>query len=144
MARHAGRQRGAAAVEVSVLVPLLVILALALAGGWRLGHVRSQLTEASAAGARAATIPISAAAARVHAETAVTADLATAGIWCAELSVRIDTSAYLLPPGTPGDVTVQVDCLLSFADLLIPGMPGALPLSASSIEPLDTFRERTP
>lgn len=137
-------QRGAASVEVSVIVPVLVMLAVALAGGWRIGHVHGQVSEAAAAGARAATVPVSAAAARSHADAAVGADLATGGVHCTELQVDIDTSAYLQPAGTPGDVTVSISCLLDLSDLVVPGLPGAIHLSSTATEPLDTFRERTP
>ncbi len=137
-------QRGAAAVEVAIIAPLIGLLLAALIGGWRIGWARAQVAEAAAAGARAATIPVSAAAAHAQASTAISSDLATVGVHCQTLDTSIDTSAYALPVGTPGQVHVQVNCVLNLSDLLVPGLPGQLNINATASEPLDTFRERTP
>lgn len=140
----AGRQRGAAAVEVSLLVPLLCVLLAVVAGGWRIGWARAQIVEAAAAGARAATITNSASQARLQAEAAIAADLQTVGVRCAELVTLLDTAAFANPPGHGGQVIAQVSCQLRLSDLVAPGLPGAVQISASASEPLDTFRERQP
>lgn len=138
------QERGAAAVEVTLLVPLLITILLALAGGWRVGWARTQVVEVAAAGARAATIATSASQAQLQAGEAIRADLATLGVHCAELHIAIDTSAFATPPGTPATVTAQVGCRLNLSDVLVPGLPGSLQLNAAASEPLDIFRERTP
>ena len=88
-----GRQRGATAVEVAILIPLFGLLLAGLIGGWRIGWARAQVVEAAAAGARAASIPASGGQARQLATTAVQADLATVGLHCADVQVDVDTSA---------------------------------------------------
>lgn len=140
----AGRQRGAASVELSLLIPVLMILLLTMAGAWRIGNARAQVSEAAAAGARAATIPTSAARAAGVANQVIAADLATVGAHCTSLAVDVDTSAFGNPVGTPGDVTTTVSCRLNLSDVVVPGMPGAMTITASAQEPIDTFRERTP
>lgn len=144
MKPNRAQQRGSAAVEVTLLVPVLCLLLLLLAACWRIGWARTQLVEVVAAGARAATIPHTATAATAMAQTAIRSDLATSGVQCAQLSVAIDTAAYHQLPGTAGRVEVQATCRLDLADLLLPGLPGSMTLSASAHEPLDIFRERTP
>ena len=139
-----GRQRGATEVEVAILIPLLGLLLAGLIGGWRIGWARAQVVEAAAAGARAASIPASGGQARQLATTAVQADLATVGLHCADVQVDVDTSAYSLPPGTPGQVTARVSCRLDLSDVIVPGLPGTTLISSAASEPLDIFRERTP
>lgn len=141
---HSNRQRGAAAVEVSLLIPLLVVLLLAMAGGWRISHARAQVVEAAAAGARAATIPTSAGQATQLARQAIEADLATVGVHCHGLTIDVDTTAFASPPGHQGDVAVELSCQVNLADVVVPGMPGSMTITASATEPIDTFRERTP
>lgn len=138
------RQRGAAAVEVAILIPLLGLLLAGLIGGWRIGWARTQVVEAAAAGARAASIPASAGQARQMATAAVQADLATVGLHCADAQVDVDTAAYSLPPGVPGKVTARVSCRLNLSDVIVSGLPGTILISSAASEPLDIFRERTP
>lgn len=139
-----GSQRGAAAVEVTLLVPLLCLILGGLAGGWRVGWARTQVVEAAAAGARAATIANSAGAALQQSTAAIEADLMTVGVHCAGLQVDVDTSAFAQPPGVRGEVTARVSCLLNLSDVLVPGLPGALAITTAATEPLDIFRERRP
>lgn len=145
MSRSPGRgsdQRGNTSVEVALLVPVLCVLLAGLAGGWRIGWARTQVVEAAAAGARAATITNSASQAGQVARAAIEADLATVGVHCAGLRVDVDTGAFANPPGMPGEVTTRVSCRLNLSDVMAPGLPGALTITAAAAEPLDTFRER--
>ena len=75
-----------------MIVPLVVMLMLGLAGGWRIGWARAQLAEAAAAGARAATLAGSAPQAVQQATAAIEFDLATVDVHCSSLSVQIDAS----------------------------------------------------
>lgn len=138
------RQRGMASVELAILVPIFGLLLAGLIGGWRIGWARTQVVDAAAAGARAASIPSAAGQARQLSTSAIQADLVTVGLHCADLQVEVDTSAYALPPGVPGEVTAHVTCRLNLSDLIAPGLPGATVISSAASEPLDIFRERTP
>lgn len=136
--------RGSASLEVAVLIPLIGLLLAGLAAGWRIGWARTQLVEAAAAGTRAATVSVSAGAAANQGREAIEQDLRTVGLHCASLEIELDTSAFALSPGDAGRVSAAVNCRLDLSDLLAPGLPGQIDLSASATEPLDTFRERQP
>lgn len=136
--------RGAAAVELAVLIPLIGLVLAGLAGGARIGWVRAQVEEAAAAGARAASIPASAVAAASAGRTAVAADLATGGVHCRWIDTAVDTGGYATGVGSRGSVVVTVSCELDLSDALVAGLPGTLRLTATASEPVDTFRVREP
>ena len=140
--RH-GDERGSASLELVIVVPAVVAVIALLTAGWRLWSVRSQVREAAAAGARAATLARSGAEAEQAASAAIDADLGTVGSSCTAPTVDIDVSAFSAPPGQGGDVVVDVTCEVPFTDLLIP-MPGALTVEGHAGSRLDSFRERQP
>ncbi|WP_276698902.1 TadE/TadG family type IV pilus assembly protein [Propionibacterium acidifaciens] len=140
--RH-GDERGSASLELVIVVPAVVAVIALLTAGWRLWSVRSQVREAAAAGARAATLARSGAEAEQAASAAIDADLGTVGSSCTGPTVGIDVSAFSAPPGQGGDVGVDVTCEVPFTDLLIP-MPGALTVEGHAGSRLDSFRERQP
>lgn len=140
--RH-GDERGSASLELVIVVPAVVAMIALLTAGWRLWSVRSQVREAAAAGARAATLARSGAEAEQAASAAIDADLETVGSSCTGPTVGIDVSAFSAPPGQGGDVGVDVTCEVPFTDLLIP-MPGALTVEGHAGSRLDSFRERQP
>ena len=139
--RH-GDERGSS-LELVIVVPAVVAVIALLTAGWRLWSVRSQVREAAAAGARAATLARSGAEAEQAASAAINADLETVGSSCTGPTVGIDVSAFSAPPGQGGDVGVDVTCEVPFTDLLIP-MPGALTVEGHAGSRLDSFRERQP
>lgn len=140
--RH-GDERGSASLELVIVVPAVVAVIALLTAGWRLWSVRSQVREAAAAGARAATLARSGAEAEQAASAAIDADLGTVGSSCTAPTVDIDVSAFSAPPGQGGDVVAAVTCEVPFTDLLIP-MPGALTVTGRAGSRLDSFRERQP
>ena len=140
--RH-GDERGSASLELVIVVPAVVAVIALLTAGWRLWSVRSQVREAAAAGARAATLARNGAEAEQAASAAIDADLETVGSSCTGPTVGIDVSAVSAPPGQGGDVGVDVTCEVPFTDLLIP-MPGALTVEGHAGSRLDSFRERQP
>lgn len=140
--RH-GDERGSASLELVIVVPAVVAVIALLTAGWRLWSVRSQVREAAAAGARAATLARNGAEAEQAASAAIDADLETVGSSCTGPTVGIDVSAFSAPPGQGGDVGVDVTCEVPFTDLLIP-MPGALTVEGHAGSRLDSFRERQP
>ena len=140
--RH-GDERGSASLELVIVVPAVVAVIALLTAGWRLWSVRSQVREAAAAGARAATLARSGAEAEQAASAAIDADLETVGSSCTGPTVGIDVSAFSAPPGQGGDVGVDVTCEVPFTDLLIP-MPGALTVEGHAGSRRDSFRERQP
>lgn len=144
-ARTQGRdERGAAAVELVILVPALVLVIGVLVAGWRLWSARAEVTDAAAAGARAATLERSGAQARQRAERVAQSNLDTFGLRCDPAAVSVDTTGFHRPSGSTADITVDVTCRVALQDLLVPGLPGYWEVSGSGTHRLDTFRERTP
>ncbi len=137
-------ERGSATVEFTLLLPALLLLFGVVVGGGRLWFARSAVLEASGAGARAATLARSAAEARVSATSVVNAELARAGVRCAAARIAVDTAAFGTPVGTPASVTVSVECGVPLSDVLVPGWPGVLAVSATGSSVLDPYRGRTP
>lgn len=134
-------ERGSASLELVVVVPAIVAIIALLTAGWRLWSVRSQVREAAAAGARAASLARSGADAERAATDAVEADLGTVGSICTGPLILVDPSAFGAPAG--GEVTVEVSCQVPFSDLLVP-MPGELTVSGHASSRLDSYKERQP
>jgi Flp pilus assembly protein TadG len=140
--RTAANQRGAAAVELTLLVPaLLLVLGLVVAGG-RLWFARTTVNEAAQTAARAASLARSAHEAAGAGRDAGTQSLATAGLRCTTTSVSVNTAAFGVPPGTPSTVTSTVLCKVDFSDVFLPGWPGSMALTGHGSAALDTYRAR--
>lgn len=137
-------ERGAASLEVVLLVPALVLIMAVLMAGWRLGSARSNVVAATASGARAASIQPSGSRALIRADEVVRGDLATTGVDCANLAITTDVTQFARQPGVSASVSVQVSCDVDLADLLVPGLPGSVHIASSATERLDTYRERKP
>ena len=135
-------ERGSATVELTLLVPaMLLMLGLLVAGG-RVWFARATVTEAADTGARAASLARSAGEASAAGRSAAEQSLATGGLRCADTGITINTAGFGVPVGAPATVTSTVRCRVSFADLLLPGMPGSISVSASGASALDTYRSR--
>jgi Flp pilus assembly protein TadG len=134
--------RGAAAVELTLLAPaLLLVLGLLVAGG-RLWFARTTVNEAAQTAARAASLARSSTAAIAAGREAGSQSLATAGLRCRSTSVSISTTAFAVPVGTPSAVTSRILCEVDFSDVFLPGWPGSLQLTGHGSAALDTYRSR--
>jgi Flp pilus assembly protein TadG len=130
------------AVEIALLAPALVlVLGLLIAGG-RLWFARTTVVEAAQTSARAASLARSPGAASAAGQDAGRESMATAGLRCASSSVRVSTSAFAVPVGTPATVTSDVTCQVPFADVFLPGTPGSIDLAGHGSAALDTYRAR--
>jgi Flp pilus assembly protein TadG len=135
-------QRGAAAVELTLVVPaLLLVLGLLVAGG-RLWFARTTVNEAAQTAARAASLARSAYAATSAGQDAGAQSLTTAGLRCRSTSVSINTAAFGVPAGTPSTVSSTVRCAVDFSDIFLPGWPGSMELTGRGSAALDTYRSR--
>jgi Flp pilus assembly protein TadG len=135
-------QRGAAAVELTLLVPaLLLMLGLLVAGG-RLWFARTTVNEAAQTAARAASLARSTYAATAAGREAGARSLETAGLRCRSTSVSINTAAFGVPAGTPSTVTSTITCSVDFSDVMLPGWPGSMELTGRGSAALDTYRSR--
>lgn len=121
--RHPGagwRERGAAAVEMAIVLPLLLLVIAGIVDFGRFFMTEIQLTNAAREGARVAVIgqPQSSIVARVETAAPVVEDLAV-------------TTSPLCPAGVDGDVTVTAtatfDWILLDPAMSMFGASGALP-----------------
>lgn len=130
-------EEGAAAVELAVLAPVLVVLLLLVVAAGRLVLAHQEVDAAAADAARAASIANSAPGAQLAAQEAAQADLAGHGITCTSFSSSVDTSNFT--PG--GAVRVTVSCTASLSGLALLALPGSQTLSAKSTAPIDLYRQ---
>lgn len=143
--RAAGRfrpDRGSVSVELSVLVPtLMLILGLLIAGG-RIWFAKTTVNEAAQTAARAASLARSAEGAAVAGGAAGRQSMATEGLSCRDGSVSVNTAAFAVPVGTPATITSTIQCRVRLSDLVLPGLPGSIQLSGAGSAALDTYRSR--
>ena len=140
--RPAPDQRGSAAVEITMLIPaLLITLGLLIVGG-RIWFARTTVTEAASSAARAASLARSAAEAATAGRTAADQSLSTNGLRCASTAVEVNTAGFGVPVGTPATVTTSISCRVVYADLFLPRVPGGVNLTATGTSALDTYRSR--
>jgi Flp pilus assembly protein TadG len=141
-ARLPDRAAGNAALELLILAPVvLMLVGLVIAAG-RTAVAQGSVDAAARDAARQASIARSAEAARRDAYTAARQTLAQQGLQCAQLSVRVDTSGFAVPVGTPASVSASVECTVRLADVAVRGLPGARTVRAHFTSALDTYRER--
>lgn len=137
-----GTQRGSAAIEFTVIVPVLVLLFSLLVGGGRVWLARNAVESLAGAAARAASLERDPATAQVAARRLIDAQAAVSGLRCTALSLDLDVAALTLPPGTPGAVRAEVECAVPLADILVPGWPGELSVTAAASAVTDRYRGR--
>jgi uncharacterized membrane protein len=133
-------QRGAAAVELTLLVPaLLLVLGLSVAGG-RLWFARTTVNEAAQTAARAASLARSPDAAASAGRDAGLQSLATAGLYCSSTSVAVN-AASVCQPERPRPSRRRC-CVVDFSDVFLPSWPGSMQLTGHGPTALDTYRAR--
>jgi Flp pilus assembly protein TadG len=138
----ASDQRGSATVEITMLIPaLLVVIGLLIVGG-RIWFARTTINEAANSAARAASLARSAAEAGTTGRLAAEQSLTTNGLRCASTAVDINTAGFGVPVGTAATVTASVSCRVAYADLFLLRVPGGVDLTATGASALDTYRSR--
>lgn len=133
---HGGDERGSAAVELTLLTPLLVVFVLVVVAAGRLAGARLDVDDAAHQGARAATLARDPATAAAAARSTATAALAEHGVSCQHLQVTVDTTAF----GPGGHATVTVVCTVALHDLALPAVRAHRVLAATFTAPVDTWR----
>ncbi len=128
-------ERGSLSLELTLLVPVLLVFVAFIAGAAALGRARSDVDDAAWEAARAASLTRSGVDADLAAQQAVERRLA--GEWwsCTNRSVAVDLSRF--QPG--GTVAVVVSCGVRLADTGL-FLPGAAQVRARAVEPLDLYR----
>lgn len=131
------RDAGSAAVEVTLLTPLLIMLLVFVAVVVHRGvHARLRIDDAAHQAARAASIERTGPAAAAAARSTAAAALASAGLSCRDLQVDIDTSGW----HAGGVVRVALMCTVDFGDARLLAVPGEVSVSGEAVEPIDSFR----
>lgn len=135
-------QRGAAAVEFALLVPVLVLLFGLVVGGARVWLARGAVEQAAAAAARGASQARTPGEAQHAATELAQAQAAVGGLRCDRWAVDVDVRALASAPGTPGEVRAAVTCEVPLGDVLVPGWPGTIEVRATSAAVVDRYRGR--
>lgn len=135
-------ERGSAAVEITLVAPVLVAFILVVIFGGRLALARQAVQSAAFDAARAASLARSQSEARTAAAKTANATLANQQLPCATTQLTADTTGFAKPVGTPASVTVRLVCDVGAGDLGLPGIAATVPVDAEATSPLDSFRER--
>lgn len=135
-------ERGAAAVELALIVPVLVLLLGLVVGGARVWLARGTVEQLAAGAARAGSLERTPAQAVAAAEALVRAQTAAESLRCLELGIEVDARGLANRPGAPAQIEVEVVCVVGLSDVIVPGWPGSLTVSASAMSVVDTYRGR--
>jgi Flp pilus assembly protein TadG len=134
--------RGSVSVEVAILAPAFILLVVVAAVAGRTAIAQNAVDLAAHDAARTASLARDAGTAQSQGITAATATLAAQGLDCGGLTVTVGTAGFDVPVGQPATVTTTVTCQVSFADLVMPGVPGGTTVEATFVSPLDQYRGR--
>jgi len=137
--------RGSATLELAILTPVMILLIGFAAVAGRVAIGNASVTTVAGNAARQASLARDARSASIAATASARADLAAQGLKCSGGgTVSADVSGFTAASrGIPGQtVTVRVDCLVTFSDLAIPGMPGSRALTDQGVSPIDSNRSR--
>lgn len=135
-------ERGSAAVEITMVAPVLALFILLIIFGGRLALARQAVQSAAFDAARAASLARTQGEARTAAAKTAAATLSNQKLPCVPTQLDLDTSGFTKPVGTPATVTVRLVCDVATGDLGLPGIAATVPVDAEATSPLDVFRER--
>lgn len=141
------RDRGSATLELAILASALILLLGFIVVAGRVAIANNTITTVAGNAAREASLARDARTATVTAAATARSALTAQAIRCdGGGQVAVDASGFAAASqGAPGQsVVVTVTCLVSFADLAIPGLPGSRTLSDRAVSPIDPNRGDTP
>ena len=127
---------GSLTVELVVLTPVLLVVALASLVFGRVTEASQQVVESARAGAEAAAVLPTVGTAQWVGSINAAIDLLGRTHTCAHAAISMDTSHFV--PG--GYVTANVTCVVLLSDIGFPGIPGTTTVTASATAPLDPYR----
>lgn len=123
-------------LELAVVMPVIIVLLMTVVALGRYSHSGIVVEQAAAAAARSASLTSTPGAAARAARDSAAGSLADAGMSCADLDTRVDTSAFR----AGGQVQVTVTCQADLSDVALAGVPGSASLSSSAAAPIEQFR----
>jgi hypothetical protein len=128
-------ERGAAAVEMVLITPLLLVLLLVMVLLGRFAVARTDLDGAARDASRAASLARSLPDAEVAARDAAVAVLSSRDVTCRSLDVVLDGDF-----SSGGWVGAEVSCALDLSELSLLAVPGTKVMSSRFVAPLETYR----
>jgi hypothetical protein len=131
---------GNATLELVVLTPALLLVIGLLIAWARVVMADGSVQAAARDGARQASIARDPATARRWARDSVLGALDREQLKCRPV---VEVGGFANPVGSPGSIMVSVECTVRLADLLAPGLPGAVTRRATFTSPLDPHRGRS-
>ena len=140
--RHPDPERGSAVIETVIGVPAFVLFVALIIFAGRVAIAHQGVQSAAADAARSASIARTQGGAQTAGDTAAATSLANQHLDCTATTVRVDTTGFASPVGTPAKITASVTCHVNLSDLWLPGVPGTKAITATMSSPLDTYRER--
>ncbi len=140
-------QAGNAALELVILAPvLLFLLGLIIAFG-RVSTAENAVSDAAQDAARQASLQLDPADAIAAGQASAQAALAADGLHC-DPQVRVHAyggnglPGFQAQVGQPAAVSATVTCVVSLAQIVVPGLPGSRTITETFTSPLDPYRER--
>jgi Flp pilus assembly protein TadG len=141
------RDAGNAALELVILAPVLLFLIGLIIALGRTSTAQNAVSDAAQDAARQASLQLDPADAAAAGRTSAQAALALDGLHCnPQVTVDVNGSGgipgFRAPVGQPAVVSATVRCVVSLAQIIVPGLPGTDTLTATFQSPLDPYRER--
>lgn len=139
---RAHNERGSATLELVIIGPGLLLFIVLVVYAGRMSVAGQSVQQAADEAARTASIARTQSQADSSAQAAARNTLSQQGLDCSTFEVTVNTSGFNTEAGTEATVTATVTCHVRTGDLALPGLPGSRAVSASSVSPVDTYRER--
>lgn len=134
-------ERGSAAVEVSALATVLLLVVGVLVVGGRFATAGEAITGVAGSAAREASLARDPGTAAAVAASTVRATLAAQNVHCqGPPTVRVDTSGFNAAPGVAAVVVVDVSCVVDVNGFAVPGLPGTRVVHDEATSPIDPYR----
>ena len=142
-AGQARDDRGNAPLELVLIAPIILILIGLMIAAGRTSIAQGAVDAAARAAARQASIAPTEGVAEQAALSGAMAALRSDGLDCQPTVFLPGIGfAFGTRPGQPAQVHARVVCVVRLSDLVVPGVPGSIRLTATFTSPLDPFRSR--
>lgn len=142
-----GREVGNAALELIILAPALIFLIGLIVAFGRVSTAQNAVSDAAQDAARQASLQLNPADAAAAGQASAQAALAADGLRC-DPRVTVSTAGgnglpgFQAEVGQPAAVSATVQCVVSLAQIVVPGLPGSHTITETFTSPLDPYRER--
>jgi hypothetical protein len=146
-ARRPDGEAGNAALELVILAPVLLFLIGLIIAYGRVSTAQNAVSDAAQDAARQASLQLNPADAIAAGQASAQAALAADGLHC-NPSVRVHAyggnglPGFQSEAGQPAAVSATVTCVVSLAQIVVPGLPGSDTIKETFTSPLDPYRER--